>query len=280
MQRLVAPMTQEEYLLLNELISHQFGIWFSEHKRDVLEARLRPRLQALHLPRYLDYYLQLRCDADGERRRLAELVTNNETYFFREVHQFEAFFGDALEGLKAGAVMPGTLRVLSAGCSSGEEPYTLGILARQNGVRLAGTGLAVDAFDLDPQRVEMARRAEYGRGSLRSLTPEQVELFFTPLGEERFGLRSVFRSGIRFAGGNIVDIASFLPAIPYDAVFCRNVLIYFSEVALHRALTHFARVLRAGGLLFLGHAESIIGVSEQFQTIVLGRTVAYRRTER
>jgi chemotaxis protein methyltransferase CheR len=280
MQRAVAPMTQEEYLLLNELISTQFGIWFSEQKREVLEARLRPRVQALHLPRYLDYYLQLRCDGNGERRRLAELVTNNETYFFREVHQFEALFGEALDGVRAGAVLPGTLRVLSAGCSSGEEPYTLQILARQNAVRLAGTGLAIDAFDLDPQRIEMARRAEYGRGSLRSVEPEQVNLYFTPAGDDRYALRPVFRNGIRFTCGNIVDVGSFVPAVPYDVVFCRNVLIYFSEVALYRALTHFARVLRRGGLLFLGHAESIIGVSEQFETVVLGKTVAYRRTDR
>ena len=280
MQRAVAPMTQEEYLLLNELISTQYGVFFSEHKREVLEARLRPRVQALHLPRYLDYYLQLRCDADGERQRLAELVTNNETYFFREAHQFEALFGAALDELKTGAALPGTLRVLSAGCSSGEEPYSLSILARQNGVRLGGTGISVDAFDVDGQRIEMARRAEYRKGSLRSVDPERVDVLFTRAADDRFVLRPAFRGGVRFSGGNILEIASFLPAVPYDVVFCRNVLIYFSEVALYRALTHFARVLRPRGILFLGHAESIIGLTDQFETVVLGQTIAYRRTER
>ncbi|HEX5759896.1 MAG TPA: protein-glutamate O-methyltransferase CheR [Thermoanaerobaculia bacterium] len=278
MQRAVAPMTQEEHLLLNELISGEFGICFPEHRRDMLEARLRPRVQALRLGRFLDYYLQLRCDGDGERARLAELVTNNETYFFREAHQFAALFEEALPELRERAARPGTLRLLSAGCSSGEEPYTLAILARQHGVRLAGVEVTIDAFDLDPRRVELAHGAEYGRGSLRSLDPEQVRRWFSPLAGERFALQPLFRLGVRFARANLLHYPSFAPPLPYDAVFCRNVLIYFSEPALHRALDHFARLLRPGGLLFLGHAESIIGLSDQFATVRLGpTTIAYRR---
>lgn len=263
-------MTQEEYLLLNELISGQFGISFPEHKREVLESRLRPRLQALSLARYWDYYLQLQCDAAGERARLAELVTNNETFFFRETHQFDAFFEEAGLGR-------GPLRVLSAGCSSGEEPYTLGLYARQNAVRLGGAGVAFDAFDVDVTRIEAARRAEYGRGALRAASPEQVERYFTPAGDERWALKAPFREGVRFAWGNILDLATFRPEVPYDAVFCRNVLIYFSEAALRRAVRNFAEVLRPGGLLFLGASESIIGLSDRFETVRLSRTIAYRR---
>ena len=115
-----SPLTQEEHLLLNELISTQFGITFPEHKRSVLESRLRPRLAALHLPRYYDYYLHLQCDTDGERSRLAELVTNNETFFFRETHQFDALFEEAVDELKESAAAPGTLRVLCAGSPHAE----------------------------------------------------------------------------------------------------------------------------------------------------------------
>jgi chemotaxis protein methyltransferase CheR len=295
-------MTEEEHLLLNELISGRFGITFPEHKKDLLETRLRPRLQALRLHRYLDYYLQLVCDGQGEMEVLAQLVTNNETFFFRETHQFEALLEAALDELQAGAVVPGTLRLLSAGCSSGEEPYTLGIFARQSFVRLAGTEVAIDAFDVDLSRIEMARRAEYGRSSLRALAPEQIERYFTPLTPltppagpaapnplhpfpslltepERFSLKPAFRGGVRFASGNILDVLSF-GALPYDALFCRNVLIYFAEPALHLAVRHFARALRPGGLLFLGAAESIIGLSDQFETVRLRDTIAYRKVRR
>jgi len=279
-------MTEEEYLLLNEFISGRFGITFPEHKRDLLESRLRPRLQALHLQRYLDYYLQLVCDGEGEREYLAQLVTNNETFFFRETHQFEALLDSALDELKAGAAVPGTLRLLSAGCSSGEEPYTLGIFARQSFVRLAGTTVAIDAFDVDSSRIEMAQRAEYGRTSLRALAPEQIERYFNSVATpraadpDRWALKPAYRGGVHFAGGNILDLQSFGHQPPYDAVFCRNVLIYFTEPALHTAVAHFGRVLRPGGILFLGASESIIGLSDQFETVRLRDTIAYRKADR
>jgi chemotaxis protein methyltransferase CheR len=275
-------MTEEEYLLLNELISGRFGITFPEHKRDLLESRLRPRLQALHLHRYLDYYLQLVCDGDGELDYLAQLVTNNETFFFRETHQFEALLDSALDELKASAAVPGTLRLLSAGCSSGEEPYTLGIFARQSFVRLAGTTVAIDAFDVDSSRIEMAKRAEYGRTSLRALAPEQIERYFNAVSTdpERWALKPAYRTGVHFAGGNILDLPSFGHQPPYDAVFCRNVLIYFAEPALHAAVAHFGRVLRPGGILFLGASESIIGLTDRFETVRLRDTIAYRKVGR
>src|SRR5262245_8355007 len=274
MEPVHCTMSQEEYLLLNELITQQFGVTFPEHKRTMLEARLRGRLQALRLPRFLDYYLQLQRDPNGERKKLAELVTNNETYFFREMQQLEAFFDEAAREARRGS----PLRLLCAGCSSGEEAYTLAIGGRQNAARL-GRAVEVDAFDVDAGRIEMARRAEYGHASLRSVGAEQIELYFKPLARERWSLRPPFRAGVRFAWGNILDRGTFPAAAAYDAVFCRNVLIYFSEAALRRAVDHFAAVLRPGGLLFLGVAESIIGLSPCFETVRLSRSIAYRRVE-
>lgn len=275
MEPSACSMSQEEYLLLNELIAQQYGITFPEHKRSMLEARLRGRLQALHLPRFLDYYLQLQRDPNGERKKLAELVTNNETYFFRETQQFGALFEESAREDRRGR----TLRLLCAGCSSGEEPYTLAMFGQQNAGRLDGRTIEIDAFDVDSGRIEMARRAEYGPSSMRSLSAEQVERYFQPVSRERWSLRPPFRAGVRFAWGNILDPGTFPPAAPYDAVFCRNVLIYFSEAALRKAVDHFAAVLRPGGLLFLGVSESIIGLSTRFETVRLSRTIAYRRVE-
>src|SRR6202030_4358757 len=124
-------LTVEEFLLINELIAGEIGVSFPDHKRELLASRLRPRLRALRLRRYYDYYLQARCDLDGERTRLAELVNNHESYFFREMEQIEALFEHALPGLRAEAATPGMLRLLSAGCAGGEEAYTLGLCARR-----------------------------------------------------------------------------------------------------------------------------------------------------
>jgi chemotaxis protein methyltransferase CheR len=273
-------LTDEEFLLLGELIADQLGISFPDHKRELLATRLRPRLQALRLRRYYDYYLQLAGDLDGERARLAELVTNHETYFFRELEQIDALFDLALADLKAAAATPGMVRLLSAGCASGEEAYTLGLCARRHFAALAGSTLTIDAFDVDATRVAMARQAIYGPGAFRATPGEVRARYFTPRGADRWELKPAHRTGLRFYWGNIVALDTFAPAVPYDAVFCRNVLIYFSEPALHLAADHFAAVLRPGGLLLLGACESLIGLSSRFETMRLGSSIAYRRVGR
>ncbi len=271
------PMTTEEYQLLNELISEHYGVYFPERKMPILESRLRPRLQQLHLGRYMDYYLLLQYDAEGELEHLTHLVTNNETYFFRETQQFEALFEEAFDELRATAEDAARLKLLCAGCSSGEEPYTLEIYAREYPVRTVGLSLEIDGFDIDTDRLEIARKAHYGPNSLRIASEEQIRSHFVRTGTDRFALNPRYQGRVRFHHGNILDRLTWPSMASYDVIFCRNVLIYFSEVAIHRAVDNFAGSLRPGGILFLGHAESIIGLSDELETIKLNRCIAYRR---
>jgi chemotaxis protein methyltransferase CheR len=270
-------MGREELELLNEVISKQFGLWFPEHKREILVSRLAPRLKFLHLRRFIDYYLYLQYDLEGEREHLARLLTNNETYFFRETRQFTALFQQGLNELESNGSKLRSLRCLSAGCSSGEEPYTLSIFAQQYAHLLAGARLEIHAFDIDTDRLDSALKAIYGPSSLRALDADDIRRYFTERDIHRWELQAGYRETVRFRVGNIMDLRSFRRPQPYDVLFCRNALIYFSEEALHRAIDNFAQVLRPGGLLFLGHAESIIGVSRQFETVRLGNCIAYRR---
>jgi chemotaxis protein methyltransferase CheR len=273
------PIAPEEFQLLNEFISARYGIHFPDGKQAVLATRLRPRLQALGLNRYLDYYLLLQYRLDSEQEHLTRLVTNNETYFFRETTQFEALLEEAAEELLAEATVAGSLRILCAGCSSGEEPYTLNIFAKTRPLALAGSRLAIDAFDIDGRRLRIAQDGIYGQNSLRATSEEQIHRFFARSGD-RFSLRDHFRQDVRFARGNILEPSSYRAGAPYDVLFCRNVFIYFAEGALRQALENFASVLRPGGLLFLGHAESIIGISDDFDTVRLARCIAYQRRAR
>ena len=267
-------MTPEEHLLLNEVIERQFGLSFAPAKKEFLESRLRPRLQSLHLRRFIDYYLLLQVDLEPELEHLARLITNNETYFFREVYQFEGLFAEGLAELRR-AGWKGELRMLCAGCSSGEEPYTLNIYARQAG--LVGGRWAIDAFDIDVDRLKMAREAIYGVGSLRSTSDGQRAQYFSGFAADRWQLRRANREGVGFSYGNILDLDSFRQPQAYDVIFCRNVLIYFSEGAFQHAVANFAKALRLGGLLFLGHSESLIGRSDRFETVRLERCIAYRK---
>ena len=267
-------MTAEEHRLLDEFVSDLFGLHFPDRKRDILASRLEPRLQALHLHRFTDYYLMLQYDAQEEIQHLAELISNNETYFFRETRQFEALFDEGVDLLKA-STNGNALRFLCAGCSSGEEPYTLSIYASNHGVKLLGRDVSVAGFDIDHSRLDAARTASYNKRSLRAASEDQIRDYFSR-NADQYELLPRYRKPVRFSHGNILDLATY-PSIGYDAVFCRNVLIYFSESALHRAIENFAAVLRPGGLLFLGHSESIIGLSSSFETVRLNRCIAYKR---
>lgn len=271
------PMSSEELALLNEFFTSRFGLYFPEHKREILESRLQPRLRANRVHRFIDYYLLLQYDADQEIAHLTQAITNNESYFFREIGQFEALDHTRIEELQNSGQSKG-LRLLSAGCSSGEEPYTLNIFLR--GLpNLRHDLLRIDAIDLDSERLTMARRGIYRSGSLRTLSPSQIRKYFIEHDPESFELRPAHREGVVFNSGNIVDISTYPAHTHYDAIFCRNVLIYFSENSIQATIDNFARVMRPGGLLFLGHSESIIGLTTAFQAERLGQCIAYRRKD-
>lgn len=271
----VPTMTDEELLLLNEVVSRQFGLYFPEHKREILASRLRPRLEAHHLHSYHDYYLSLRYDRGCELQRLAEVLSNNETYFFRETHQFEALFGPGLAELGVAGPRGGDLRVLSAGCSSGEEPYSLAIHA--GSAALPGVlRWSIEGIDIDALRLSRAREARYGPHALRALPAETVPRYFHVAEGDAYELRQRYRQGVSFRMANIMELTSFGTPRPYDVIFCRNVFIYFSETAIQQAIDNFSRLLRPGGLLFLGHSESLIGQTTLFETVRLGRGLAYR----
>lgn len=273
MLQAITPLGSEELALLNEFFTSHFGLHFPEHKREILESRLLPRLQANRLHRFIDYYLLLQYD-DREIEPLTQAITNNESYFFREIGQFEALDQHQIQELRQAGGKG--LRFLSAGCSSGEEPYTLNIFLRGMPFVEKST-LRIDAIDLDAERLGLARRAVYRPSSLRTLTPQQIERYFVQHDAESFELRPSYREGVHFSRGNIVDPATYPKTSGYDAIFCRNVLIYFSEASIQQTIETFAQVLRPGGLLFLGHSESIIGLTKALQAERLGSCIAYRR---
>jgi chemotaxis protein methyltransferase CheR len=274
-------MTDEELALFNDFLGMEIGLTFPNHKREILESRLRPRLRALRLQSYGEYLLSLQYENGQklERRELARAVTNNETYFFRETHQFDALLIELLDDLKASALHHRSLRFISAGCSSGEEAYTLNMHVKENTFRAFGWAIEIEAFDIDDTRVAIATEAEYGATSIRGSSPEKIDRYFHRT-DGGVRVKPMYRSGVRFAVGNVLDPNAYGAPARADAIFCRNVLIYFSEAAMRRAVACFARSLRPEGMLFLGHSESIIGVSPAFEPVRVGSSIAYRRTGR
>jgi chemotaxis protein methyltransferase CheR len=205
-------------------------------------------------------------------------LTNNETYFFRESPQLQVFADPILKALKERKTRTGerTLRILSAGCSSGEEVYTLAMIIHDSGMFFWNWDVEVFGLDVDAAAVEKAKRALYFHNSFRSVSPAIMERHFV-----RQGVGAQVKEGIRRLGrvrqGNLVDSASYEGLAPLDAVFCRNVLIYFSDTATSKVVRLFHEALAPGGYLFLGHAESLSRITDLFTPIRFQGAIVYQK---
>jgi chemotaxis protein methyltransferase CheR len=272
----VSAFPAADLKLLGDLIQERFGLTFEGVRQEILAARLSPRLRELHLdsPRAYYEYLRFHPQRDAELDRLPMLVTNNETYFFRETRQFEILVDHVVPERRA-AVPGRVLRLLSAGCSSGEEPYSVAI-ALQNAGHAPGRLWQMDACDLNVERISRAKEAVYEEGSLRACDAETRRRYFAPEGE-RFRLRDRYRAGLRFFQANLLSPGFALERGAYDAVFCRNLLIYFGDDAFDRLIGLLARALLPGGYLFLGHSESLFDRTTELAPVMLGGTVVYRK---
>ena len=166
--------------------------------------------------------------------------------------------------------------MLSAGCSSGEEPYSLAIALHNAGLALAGRAWEIDACDLNPERIARAREAIYEETSLRACDPEARRRYFTAE-ERRYRLKDRYRNGLRFFQSNLLGPAVPLERSAYDVVLCRNLLIYFSDAAFESLIALFARSLAPDGYLFLGHSESLFDRTTDFEPVVVGGSVIYRK---
>jgi chemotaxis protein methyltransferase CheR len=272
-------LDRAELKLLTDLIEERFGLAFQGIRLEILESKLRPRLRELHLTTVRDYYQYLRFhpDREGELARLPAMVTNNETYFFRETHQFDLLVSHVIPERRA-ALRGRPLRVLSAGCSSGEEPYSLSIALHNAGLALAGVSWEIDACDLNVERIARAQNALYPESSLRACDADARRKYFVaePGG---FRLRDKYRANVRLFPTNLLAPNGALGWSVYDVILCRNMLIYVSDDAFSRVIGLFARSLLPGGYLLLGHSESLLDRKTAFAPAMVNGAVVYRKQE-
>jgi chemotaxis protein methyltransferase CheR len=271
------PVDAADWKLVTDLIQSHFGLSFDRTRGEILQSRLRPRLAALHLESLREYYLYLRFHPGREEEltRLASVITNNETYFFREARQFEILVRHVLPPLKP-SLKARPFKILCAGCSSGEEAYSMVIAFQNAGLELAGITWEIDAHDVDPERIARARDAMYDQNSLRACDAEARQRYFT-VSDGRYHLKERYRKGVRFFQTNLVSPNGSLGWGVFDAIMCRNMLIYFGEPAFGNAIDLFARSLRPGGYLLLGHSESLLDRKTLFVPESLDGAIVYRK---
>ncbi len=273
-------MTEEEFRLLRDLFHAHCGIFFREHARYLLERRLSSRLQAHGLRQWHAYYRFLRYDParGAELDAATDLLTTNETYFYREPAQLQAFAEEILPQLADRNARERRLRILSAGCSSGEEAYTIAVLLRDSGL-FDGWDIEVAGCDISRRVLGVARAGAYGDHAFRSPEGEAMRRWFHLRGG-RWVVDDAVRGMVRFFEANLIDERALASLGQLDAVFCRNVMFYLDVPARRRVLRRFHEKLREGGWLLLGHADSLLDVTADFELAHLRRDLAYRKPAR
>ena len=276
MTLLVEPANLERF---RAILARGFGLNFDDTKLPFLADLLGRRVEANgHVCGAYLSRLETPGGVGEELRALAQELTVAETYFFRNLAQFRAFAEVALPDRVRAQSARRRLRLLSAGCASGEEPYSLAILLREHGVE-APWETSILGIDVNPAMLQKAGRGRYSTWSLRETPVEIQERWFTAEGRE-FTLDGSIRAGVTFEERNLVDEnADFWRLDSYDVVFCRNVIMYFTPEAARGVVARIARALVPGGYLFLGHAETLRGLSQDFHLRHTHGTFYYQRRD-
>ena len=266
-------ITAEDFRAIRDLIRTRFGIYYDDAKQFLLLSRLQTRLVKRGLDGYRAYvqFLQSNPQREAEWLELASVLSNNETYFFRERAQLRSLAGDILTELQANSPR---LRLWSAACSSGEEPYSLAMTLLESG-RIAENMISLKATDISQRVLDLSQKGYYRALSFRATEPAMIQKYFSPMGDG-FVLSEKIRKLVSFSTLNLMDANAIAAQGPLDAIFCRNVLIYFDKPTQKRVVEAFAKALRPGGYLFLGHAESLFHLTDVFEPIVQPETIVYR----
>ncbi|MGH9459077.1 MAG: CheR family methyltransferase [Thermoanaerobaculia bacterium] len=262
---------------LRDAIYSRSGLWFSDTSKYLLQKRLSPRARELSFESFQKYFYFLQYDprADAEFDRIFDLVTTNETYFFREPAQLAAFVEEIVPELverRGGR----KIRIWSAGCSSGEEAYTIAMLLAERGW-YDRCSFEIFATDINQQVLAKARKSVYRENAFRATPPEIREKYFKP--EDAFSWRidDAVRNRVQFGRLNLYDSTRVALVGTVDVIFCRNVIIYFDELSKKTVVHNFHSRLLEGGYLLLGHSESLISLSTQFKLKHLKNDMVYQK---
>lgn len=260
--------------LLRDLIHERTGVYFESERLDMMVAKLESRATQRGCQSYLDYYYILKYDenADGEWRRVMDAFSVQETYFWREFDQIQALVEHVVPAWFKRTTQP--LRIWSAACATGEEPYSIAMALHEAG--WSGHPIEIIASDASEAALARARAAVYRDRSFRNLPLDLRDRYFKPDGDGLI-LRSDIRARVSFHWANLVDLSRFPPPGNVEVIFCRNVFIYFSPASIKRVVASFARRIPTDGHLFIGSSESLLKLTEDFELQELGRAFVYRR---
>ncbi len=261
-------LSVEQFQSLSHLIYQKLGLHFDEKKIYFLKTRVAKRMVALGIADPREYlFLVGYADPEGlEMQALANLVTTNETYMFREYEQLQAFANHCLPEVLSAKQARGerNLRIWSAGCSSGEEPYTLAMILQEVFPQAQSWDCEIVATDIDENMLRKVVAARYGPRSVAEVPDEYREKYLIEDGEDHV-VRRRTAALVQTVHLNLHDRMAMRAMRNFDFIFCRNVLIYFDDLSRKAVVDHFYNALNPGGYVFLGHSESVGRVTTAFK---------------
>ncbi len=260
---------------IRALMHNLSGVHLSDSKKELVRARIGKRLRALGC-RGFRQYLEFVVGPQGgeELAHMVDLLTTNQTSFFREPAHFHFLKNEVLPRLRSS---PRVFRMWSAGCASGEEPYSLAILLLEEIPGVLRKDVKILATDLSRRALAQARAGVYEESQLRQVPPSLRSRYFTPLssgpeGKRRYRVNAEVRAMVRIAWMNLMD--PWPMRGPFDVIFCRNVMIYFDRITRERLVQRFSNHLRPGGYLMVGHSESLSGLRHDLHYV---QAAVYRK---
>ena len=274
-------ISNEEFTQLRDYIYEQCGIYIAETRKYLVENRLSNRLKDLNLKNFGEYYYYLRFDANrrAEMTKLFEVITTNETSFYRNPPQLQVFQEKVLKAEldKLRAAHTRKLRIWSAGCSTGEEPYTLAMILHEVlKSEILTWDIKITANDLSEAVLHSARRGIYSDYALRTTPPEIVTRYFKKEGNN-YHVDPKLKNLISFGPINLSDKMMLKRVERSHIVFCRNVIIYFDDEMKRQVIESFYDNLLPGGCLLIGHSESLHNISRAFKPEHHVGTIVYRK---
>jgi chemotaxis protein methyltransferase CheR len=265
-------LSDAEFHLFQKLVYQEAGIWLSDAKKSLVAGRLSKRVRELGLKSFKLYYTKIVEGDEAERVRMLDCISTNQTHFFREPQHFE-FLDQVIFPswiAKAQAVnMPKTLRIWCAGCSSGEEPYSIAMALVAHSPEFANWKISIVATDISTRVLKKAKAAVWPIEKAAEIPPEYLKRFMLRGVGQRAGemtVASELRSMVTFARLNLNDPPYIVPG-PFDLILCRNVLIYFDQDSKQRVVNGLLERLAPEGFLFAGHSENLTLITDRLRTI-------------
>ena len=270
-------LPDDVFRLLRDAIYRRSGLWFAESSKYLLQKRLSPRARELNFDSFQKYFYFLQYDArsDAEFDTIYDLITTNETYFFREPAQLTAFTEEIVPDLLSRKTIK-KIRVWSAGCSSGEEPYSIAMLL-QEADYFEHAAFEIFASDISQQALTRARKGQYRESAFRATDPRMRDKYFVRENENTWRVSDEIRNRVSFGRLNLYDEGRVALLGTVDVIFCRNVIIYFDDSSKRTVVNNFYNRLTSGGYLLLGHSESLMTLSTQFKLKHLKHDMVYQK---